>query len=50
MKKGRLTIKHKAKPTRKPSSKRAPSEKLAPATAEAVPAIVDEVSLLSLFY
>ena len=47
MKKGRLTIKHKAKPTRKPSSKRAPSEKLAPATAAAVPAIVDEVSLLS---
>ena len=47
MKKSRLTIKHKAKPTRKPSSKRARSEKLAPATAAAVPAIVDEVSLLS---
>jgi len=47
MKKGRLTIKHKAKPTRKPSSKRARSEKLTPATAAAVPAIVDEVSLLS---
>ena len=47
MKKGRLTIKQTAKPTRKPSSKRTRSEKLTPATAAEVPAIVDEVSLLS---
>ena len=47
MKKGKLTLKHKAKPTQKPASKRARSEKLTPATVADVPAIVDEVSLIS---